>query len=540
MEIRKSLAGMHVLIVVVASTTGGCSSLKGQRFDHEAVPRGETLTGVPFTLNRPIPSVTRTHGNDGASDKYEIGFDYLPDPDARFTLDIDPSMLSSVDFNMAFDANGSLIETSAKTTDQTGPLIVALGKLAATAAAFDRTTPDDKNAISALENAGNAYFAEPGSTVQDPVTGKTRRVNDSDRAAWSSMFKRIRKEADEGPIRKTFVYASSREYALLQAVLTSRRLASGQAARKLAAPAAAAGDNPLFATLNDSSQTNETREKAAEIQDAINRLDKRELAKIKAELVDKRRALRGAYAMNPTSDRQAQLNANYQLLLLTKSKFEPENDLLVDLADFTETEWQRRSVANLNKQIEARRHVVRIQASNDAKPNSVREATDEKLNELLARKALVLGLGPQRQRKLELNRLLAQARTPREVQVFRQEIVELEAVEVATENGLKSSAKGPAVTDGPVQSALLSAPYGTAVDNNWIKTTLGSRPLPLYVLALQPIKATNYGVTAAPDANAGKGSGTVPAQQPPAAPQPPTPPQPYPIQPQNPNGQPGQ
>lgn len=532
MEIRKSLAGMRVLVaVVVASTTGGCSSLKGQRFDHEAVPRGETLTGVPFTLNRPIPSVTRTHGGDGASDKYEISFDYLPDPDARFTLDIDPSMLSSVDFNMAFDANGSLTETTAKTTDQTGPLIVALGKLAATAAAFDRTTPDDKTAISALENVGNAYFAEPGSTVQDPVTGKMRRVNDSDRAAWSSMFKRIRKEADEGPIRKTFVYASSHEYALLQAVLTSRRLASRQAARKLATPATAAGD---------SSQTKETREKAAEIQDAIDRLDKRELVKIKTELIDKRRALRGAYAMNPTSDRQAQLDANYQLLLLTKSKFEPENDLLVDLADLTETEWQRRSLANLNKQIEARRHVVRIQASNDAKPNSAREATDEKLNELLARKALVLGLGPQRQRKLELNRLLAQARTPRELQVLRQEIAELEAVEVAAENGLKSSAKEPAVTDGPVQSALLSAPYSTTVDNNWIKTTLGSRPLPLYVVALQPVKATYDVVTAAPDVNAGKGSGTVPAQQLPAAPQPPTPPQPFPVQPQNPNGLPGQ
>ncbi len=234
MEAKNRIGEMkfHLLAVAIGATLTGCSSLKGARFNHEASKSGDTLAGVPFTLNRPVPTVTRTPGAAGAPDRYAIKFEYLPDPNGRFTLQIDPALISSVDFQMTFDTNGSLIETTAKTIDHTGALLTALGKAVAAFGAADTDAPKSESELAqGLLDEGKDLLAAKDARLIDSVKtvdiGKTaqRQVTPADQEAWSRLGERLLSAAAIGQARKSFVYVNRAEYEILTTLLVRHRQA---------------------------------------------------------------------------------------------------------------------------------------------------------------------------------------------------------------------------------------------------------------------------------------------------------------------------
>lgn len=460
----------------------GCSTLEGGRFNHEASQSGTTLDGVPFTLNRPVPTITRTPGDTDTPDKYMVKLVYEPDPSQRYTLQLDPAWFASADFDMSYDANGSLTDSSAKVTEQLVQGFTAVAKLALAAGVYDRADANkDFGLLKELEAEGDIYFSDPKAKVFDTLNGQFRAATPADRAAWRKLIGDLQTMAAEKNVRKSFFYQTPVELDLLQTMLRYRRA-------KLKLNDVIDQYDAQFDALKSSEKTYAT---AVEIDAALRRFDQRQLTKIRATLIADRAKLRAAEELNLYNGDGAALKVNYKLKEFSlKAELPKMDSLLADIADLEHVEWQRRMIAWLNKQIDDRRYVLQINSTQ----GSVKEVEtkDALLTEILDRKAAVLGVLPERKRRLAILASLARAPLPKDYDNLRAEMAALEATEAAAEVALKQKVAESKAED-PRRAELLNFSAQESVQDSLIKSRLANKlggttgeRLPRYVVALQP------------------------------------------------------
>lgn len=501
-QLRRGLLLLACAVGVAACGT----TLTASKFDHENSVRKTALAGVPFTINRPVPTVTRTAGADGKDDTYVIRIDYVPDPNGRYVLQIDPSTLSSVDFEMSFDANGSLTETSAKTTDQTATIIASAAKFGL-AGMLDSAGETEADVLAQWDRDMTALLADPRTLVVD-AGGRTRAVTQRDRAAWRELHGRLATLAQEKALRKQYVYRDRDEFALLMTLAQSYRTSADptvdplQQAVYKKAEQKAAGDSSGPVTVPAVGRYVQERNRAA-------------LEALRSRVVAQRTTLRAALEQDASADNKNALAANYAFLsyvLAAQQAYSAKELLLLDIVDMTPGEWQRRRLVQLNRAIDARRHLVQVGAAEgDAAAHA---DTDAKLIALNREKAAVLGVGREYERSVKLHQLLLTTAQSKDMKALREEIGLVDLTILNAELALKPKAADAAKADDGVSGAYLVFEPAQQVDSETVKAQLGSKR-PKYVVAVQAV------LVAAPASQPG-----TPAQPPAGGPTPSTPPSP--------------
>lgn len=157
--------------------------------------------------------------------------------------------------------------------------------------------------------------------------------------------------------------------------------------------------------------------------------------------------------------------------------------LLFDLTDLSMAEWQRRTLADLNKQIELRRLALRNGVTGTTADV---ESKDRPLHELLLRKAMVLGRGPEF-RELTALRNLTSA-DPEKYAKARTSIAALEKTLTDAESALTPPAPS-AKTDDPVIAALALNPQCAIVNETFLRAAMNTQGIPgrpQYIVVMQP------------------------------------------------------
>lgn len=432
----------HVAMAVtvsMAAVLAGCTTLSGSTFDYENVDKSKPLTGVPFTINKPAPTIVRTPGADGLPDKYSVAYSYVADPKGSYTLQISPGLLSSVDFSMSFDIGGSLQETSAKATDQAGPLLQSLGKLALAGAALDKATGDtkadtqDSIDIQWIKVRGQKFLGDAASRIFDAASPSGRPVNPADRLAFQDAISRAEGLAKLNKVKKEFFYASDQEYVVLRALYALAKAEVGTSIDTTTAET----------RLTSSDTTVPGALLISEVKDAVRKGNLKVINRKKAELVAALQTERAqAEAKNWTGeDKSKSILERLKFLKEVAALFPRPLQLLSDMTDMAPAEWQRRVIADLNVQLLAAEHEHRVLQSDVVPNQTLINASKARITGLQARKMSVLGVAQEHARRLEIARRLATTGESRSLKLLREERDELDGIIAAAETALKPKAK---------------------------------------------------------------------------------------------------
>ena len=449
----------------------GCSSLEGKVYRYGDKGADGTLAGVPFTLNKPVPTVTHSVASDTGKEAYQVTFNYVADSEKRYTLQIKPSMLASVDFSMTFDAGGSLTEASAKSADQTGALIATVGKLAVLAAAD--STSDDNDLLTSVYALGDEFAS--------------RR---SDATAWRRVRAELQRLGSVQKIRSEYVYPTSAELTFLREFLFQLRksAASGRlgGVSMLPNPGAAtfANEREKFKTENPAGGDIDF---AKDILDAFSDGDIKKLKDRRAEQIAALEAQRAMLATNKTADAKGRVANTLRRINLLRAALKGipiEVALVADLAEMSLAEWQKRSVLPVAKDIEAGQQLLRV-AEASQQPADVLAGLRSKLAELMFKKAAVLGVLPEYQRRQALTERLAIETTAKDLKALREERDALD-VAIAAAEPARQKAK-TAVADGASVAVYMTERSGEGLGDIEIIQRLGE-DRPRYVIVVKSLE----------------------------------------------------
>jgi hypothetical protein len=502
-----------ILSTLLFAVLVGCSSLEGQSYTYGEKGANGTLSGVPFTLNKPVPSVTHTVAADSGKEAYQVTFNYVADSSKRYTLQIKPSMLASVDFSMTFDAGGSLTEASAKAADQTGALIATVGKLAVLAAAD--TKSEDGNLLLTTIALGDKFAS--------------RRP---DVAVWRGISAEFKRLGSVAKIRGEYVYPTSSELTFLREFLLALRRSapSGQldGVPMLPNPGVKTFVDELskFQQANSSgSDTDFARDVAVGVADG----DIKKLKDLKSQQVAALESQRTTLATNKTKDAQSRVANTLGRISLLKAALQAvplEVGFVADLAEMSLADWQKRSVQPVAKDIEAVQQLLRVAEASQQPADVLRLRTT--LRQLEMRKAAILGVLPEYQRRQAIADRLATEASAKDLKALREERDALD-VAIAAAEPAKQKAKA-AVADEPSVATYFAETGGAVLDNDGIIRLLGD-DRPRYVIVVKSLEpASNQqpgGAKPAGAPPAGAAAAPVPKPagvgdlSPPAAPVPP-------------------
>jgi hypothetical protein len=491
------------LLLPVLSLLGACGTLVTTPFDATATKPGVALDGVPFSLNRPRLTVTRTEGADGAPDVFSLATTWEPDPRQQYQLKLDPGLFSSVDWTMTFDANGVLSDTSAKTTDQTASVISALGTLAAAAAAvgvleFDghETLPiacgDDYSVTAAVVGKVREDVAKhlrDNRLIWNPATSAWVAIMPADVQATvdaSNKFwnKRVQPASCMGQLAK-FHY---RNWFELQLLHTAMRIYGPPDTSR------------LDAVIENPKSPSPLRDVAFRTRKALVEFDLAALDTLKSSLIKARSNLLATglnrYGLDLT---QEAAESTAALLLLNDAMlhgFAPKQLLLAKIALVKQGPWLSRELALLNDDIARIVGNDRIPPSGVSVGNPIRdvEHSDASLQEIYRTKAYVLGLLPDYDRRRALDESLAKGTNPTQARIVMAEIDFLDRRLTTAESAVLAP-KPASKADDPVRAPyLVSKCVMNAPD---VQTAIGKvsdQPIvpslmPEYVVVFNPVKA---------------------------------------------------
>jgi hypothetical protein len=427
----------------------GCTSLVGGSYDYSK-NTAKPLEGVPFTLNKPVPKVTHTIAADSGKETYQVGFDWVADNTKRYTLQIKPSMLASVDFLMTFDAGGSLTEASAKSTDQTGQLIATVGKLALLT--IGDKSKDDPQAYSNVLGLGDDYAARTNSA-----------------AAWAPIKAQFQQLGTTSKIQSEYVYDDSPQLTFLRAFSADLKIYAINA-KGGAAPLGRNTGYDIFKGVLDKFGNDFTegpdKKFAKETEGAFAAGDIKKLKDQKTEQVAALATQRAAFASSKTQEIQDQITSTLEKVRLLKSAIEntrPEIVLVAELADMSLSDWQKRVLAPIAKDITAKQQLLRV-AEASSQPQGVLDAMGRGLDSLMRRKASVLGVLPEYDRRQALTKRLEGEMTAKDLKAIREERDALD-VTIAAAEPPKAKAKA-AVADDPATAAYLEDVPGTTTPSS--------------------------------------------------------------------------
>lgn len=484
----------------------GCSSLEGQSYTYGEKSTNGTLTGVPFTLNKPVPSVTHTVAADSGKESFQVTFNYVADSSKRYTLQIKPSMLASVDFSMTFDAGGSLTEASAKSADQTGALIATVGKLAVLAAADTKSDDDD--------------LLQRTIVLGDKFASKR-----PDAAVWRGVSDELKRLGSVAKIRSEYVYPTSAELTFLREFLLAlRRSAStGQldGVPMLPNPGAKTFLDEL-AKFQAANPTGSDTDFARDVAIGVAAGDIKKLKDMKSQQVAALETQRTTLATNKTKDAQSRVANTLNRIGLLKAALQAvplEVGFVADLAEMSLADWQKRSVQPVVKDIEAVQQLLRV-AEASQQPADLQARLRTNLRQLEMRKAAILGVLPEYQRRQALTDRLASETSAKDLKALREERDALD-VAIAAAEPAKQKPKA-AVADEPSVAVYLAETSGTVLDNDGIIRLLGD-DRPRYVIVVRSLEPPPPAPAAAslqpnqqPGGQGAKPAGTpAPAQNPP-------------------------
>lgn len=459
----------------------GCSSLVGQSYTYGETSANGTLAGVPFTLNKPVPTVTHTVAADSGKESYQVTFNYVADSSKRYTLQIKPSMLASVDFSMTFDAGGSLTEASAKSADQTGALIATVGKLAVLAAAD--TKSEDDNLLQRVLVLGDKFAS--------------RRP---DAGVWRGVSDELKRLGSVAKIRSEYVYPTSAELTFLREFLLAlrRSASSGQldGVPMLPNPGAKTFIDEL-AKFQAANPTGSDADFARDVAIGVAAGDIRKLKDLKSQQVVAVETQRTTLATNKTKDAQSRVANTLKRIGLLKAALQAvplEVGFVADLAEMSLADWQKRSVQPVVKDIEAVQQLLRV-AEASQQPADVQARLRTSLRQLEMRKAAVLGVLPEYLRRQALTDRLATETSAKDLKALREERDALD-VAVAAAEPAKQEPRA-AIADEPSVAVYLAETSGTVLDNDGIIRLLGD-DRPRYVIVVKSLEPPPTTTAAAP------------------------------------------
>jgi hypothetical protein len=427
--------------------------------------RGGALVAIPLAISGLRDSVAAA------------GPLLLPDPDQRYVLQIDPALFASVDFSMGFDDNGSLTDTSAKLTDQTGTILTAVGKLGLSLAALDvaKDPPSQPEIAKAIDQAISAALAS--GAIKDPDTGAPRPVTQGDLSAWKTLQPRLHEAGRLGELLTKFVFRDYAEYTLVYNGLEVER---ERYARR------PPGD-VYTAFLDKASEAHR-----AIVEPARRNIDIDGLKDFKAGLLKERAGQRQKLEAqldrsNPgdTSALKTALDVNRSSIALANAALEnipehaPAAAALRQIVSIKPKEWQARMVAAINKQIEARRQIARIKGAPEP------EQSDKALRDLLRQKAAILGVLPEFNRAEALRSVTTAEKDIGRFRRVADEIAYLDRRMSQVEAALKPEQQAQKGEEGtPARWVRLT--NGDLAASDCIKEELKERR-PAYVVVLEPV-----------------------------------------------------
>lgn len=481
-------ATMPMLTVLVASALlglTGCSNLSGSTYIYGSTGDSKRLKGVPFTLNKPVPTVVHTPATDDKRETYTTTFAYAADSSHRYTLTVDPSHLASIDFSLSFDTQGSFTEGSAKTTDQSAAVLTSVVKLGL--AVFDSS----EKAV----DAEVARLIETGDQLVDTFDA-------DERAAWTKVKTEMKRLQTETRVKAEYVYTVSAERAVLRKIYDRTMAKLAKAARtvvpvatdtKIEAPSnPAAVVPPVPASLQNTDTGRDPKaiaqdesndaiafaiavqkvealknepHKDAQLSDAIlHAMRTGDVAVLSSARANEVAVLASLRASLELTDSEKVLTKSQQVadrigVLSTATDAIPRHlRLAKSMAELSPSEWRRRTVVALNSEIDAAAHTARVQLANDPKPLPALGAPEctrtsgaggatATLCQLRQKKAIVLGVSDEYRRRNQLAATLEAVTTPRELKLLREEIAALDATISEAETSLKAKPKEPKAED---------------------------------------------------------------------------------------------
>jgi hypothetical protein len=496
---------LTISATVLGISLAGCGSLVTRKFDSAPTSPSNDIGGIPFTLNKPQFTVTRTPAAPGAIDSYQMRIDYIADPTQRYVVQLKPNITAGVDWTVQLDDGGSLSDSNAKMTDNSVAIIGSVVKLAVAAAALDSYQTPEPEQATLINDALKADLEGSTPKVYDradpgllPVThAEANRVLDR----WQHRKPEFDRLATENQLA-SFTYADELDRVVLD---TALHLFPAQLPATSVIQEAIDGLDPDLGPF------------AQRVKNAMVRFDRRLLQTLKADLVKERSQIYariGFATQDPNAPallnkNKSKLNVVAEGLFVLKT---PPRELLLDLTDLTQSDWQRRTLVRLNKEIDTRRSIDRGLI---APPGKYVELNDPELQELLRRKAIVLGLLPEFAQLAVLRAI--PVTDPDKYSKAQAAAAGLQKVLSDTEAALTPAA--PTIkTDDPSVASLLLNSRCEEVTPQWINAKLTDQKVPgrpAYLVVLQPGPANS--------------PACLPAAAPPVAP--PAAPQPLPQQP---------
>jgi len=460
----------------------GCTSLVGKEYRYGERNTDGTLDGVPFTMNKPVPTVTHTVAADTGKESYQVSFAQVADSSKRFMLQISPSMLASVDFAMTFDAAGSLTEVTAKSGDQTSALIATVGKLAVLAAADTSGEEYEKKVVERMLAFGDGLArAQP-----DPPV-------------WPGIRRDLTQLGTSQKIRSEYVYATSTELSFLREL--SRRL-------KTLVPKDGFGDgSPTLAPnpgveafwLQLKAHTAKDPDFAEQVQKAFSSGDIKALNEMRVDQVtalEGARAGRSATKTDEANKKVLQVLGRITLLKAATQGMPGEIKLANDIAETSLTEWQKRTAAPLSKEMDATQQLLRV-AEASQQPATTIDSLKSRHKQLMLKKAAVLGVLREVQRREELTELLTRTSVAKDLKALREERVALD-VAIAAAEPSKAKAKVPKA-DEPSTATYLVEGAGETIGAGEIVNRLGDGERPRYVIVVRSLERPSTPTTPAGD-----------------------------------------
>jgi len=515
----------------------GCGTLTSKQFDVSKAEVGKELDGVPFSLNRPKITVVRTPGADGAPDTFSLPTAYEPDPENQYVLKMDPGFFSSVDWTMNFDVNGVLVETNAKTTDQTASLISAAGSLASAAVGIPRSlrifegpatcentespeigkirddmlgtkeSPGHSAKLGQLPDKKMLWDARNRKEVSIPPQEVESYVS-----SFGAMWADVSALKCHGQLAK-FAYKNSQELQLLQTALHLEETSNPPASSRVVASWLVLKKTPDGA---DKKIPDDVLQCAFRIEAALRKYDFNELDAIKTELLKTAKNLNSKLAANLDADVAPGItNNNICMEMIADAQSVAEENaaikLLRQLAELTPTEWRNRRISALNQeisQLQQQNRVPNALANSEKNAGAMNddERSDPNLKNKSREKARILGVLSEYDRRQELEEIGISHGDIWQSQSLLAEIDYLDK-QIAAAEAPTVIAKSPEKADDPAAAAYIvsSCPGGPITgdaiqikvdDSGTIKAKLASQPgktswkdtlyRPEYVVVFQP------------------------------------------------------
>ena len=123
----------YYLICFLLPVLVGCgTTLTGNKRPGSSSEGIEKIPGIPITLTKPIFTITEAPLKTGGAE-YEVSINWVADNDQRYTINIDPALLTETDFGLTIGSHGHLTTTNSASREQITPTIKTIGQFVATA-----------------------------------------------------------------------------------------------------------------------------------------------------------------------------------------------------------------------------------------------------------------------------------------------------------------------------------------------------------------------------------------------------------------------